>query len=64
MYGTGGDMQSVRCEHCGQMVSGKDEDELVMNLREHNRQRHDIETPEQEAREKVRESTRQRGGMR
>jgi len=60
MYGTG-DMQSVRCEHCGQMVSGRDEDEVVQNLCDHNREMHDIETSEQEAREKVRESTRERG---
>lgn len=61
MYGTG-DMQSVRCEHCGQMVSGRDEEQLVQNIRDHNRQMHDIETSEQEAREQVRESTRVRGG--
>lgn len=61
MYGTG-DMQSVRCEHCGQMVSGRDEEQLVQNIRDHNRQMHDIETSEQEAREQVRESTRVRRG--
>ncbi len=61
MYGTG-DMQSVRCEHCGQMISGRDEDQLVLNLRDHHRQMHDIETSEREAREKVRESMRERGG--
>jgi len=60
MYGTG-DMQSVRCEHCGQMISGKDEDQLVKNIRDHNREMHGIETSEQEAREKVRESARERG---
>ncbi|HHX43651.1 MAG TPA: DUF1059 domain-containing protein [Chloroflexi bacterium] len=63
MYGTE-EMMSVRCEHCGQMVSGMDEDDLVQNLRQHNRQMHDIETPEREAREKVRAHTRERGARR
>jgi predicted small metal-binding protein len=57
-------MQSVRCEHCGQMISGTDEEQLVRNLRDHNRQMHDIETPEHEAREKVRETSRERGSRR
>lgn len=60
MYGTG-DMQSVRCELCGQMISGRDEEQLVLNLQDHNRQMHNLETSEREAREKVRESARERG---
>lgn len=60
MYDTG-EMQTVRCEHCGQMISGRDEEQLVLNLQDHNRQMHNLETSEQEAREKVRESAREHG---
>jgi predicted small metal-binding protein len=48
---------SIRCEYCDEIVVGQNEDDLVLNMQRHRRQRHDMPSTEDEVREQIREAS-------
>ncbi len=47
---------SIKCKSCGHEVSAESEDALVKKIQQHNKEHHDQETSEEEAREAIRKS--------
>lgn len=46
---------SIKCKSCGHEVTAENEEALVMKIRQHNKEHHNEDTPEDEARKAVEE---------
>lgn len=47
--------KALTCTHCGNEVSAENDDMLVKAIQKHNKEHHDVETSEEEARKAIQE---------
>mgnify|MGYP001092516568 CR=1 FL=1 len=49
------DKLSLKCKSCGHEVTAENEDALVKKIQQHNKEQHNMDTPEEEARKAIKE---------
>lgn len=48
--------KTLTCRHCGETLHGRDEEQLIRNVKQHNQEKHNVpDTPDQEIRQRMRD---------